>query len=186
MEDWWKYANFKRSTNLLGKQMLLARRLVEHGCGFVTVSDCGWDFHADASSPPAMTGMVPLGRQVDHAVSAFLEDVRQRGLEDRILLIVTGEMGRTPRLNGQGGREHWGDLTPLVFAGGGLRMGQVIGQADRDGARPITEPYTPANLVATVMHYMFDVPEMRLRVDIPADIKHVLDVGVPIHRLFEG
>ncbi len=186
MEDWWKYANFKRSTNLLGKQMLLARRLVEHGCGFVTVSDCGWDFHADPSSPPAMTGMIPLGRQVDHAVSAFLEDVRQRGLEDRILLIVTGEMGRTPRLNAQGGRDHWGDLTPLVFAGGGLRMGQVIGQADRDGARPVAEPYTPANLVATVMHYLFDVLEMRLRSDLPESVTHVLDVGVPIRRLFEG
>lgn len=186
MEDWWKYANFKRSTNLLGKQLLLARRLVEHGCGFVTVSDCGWDFHADASSPPGMTGMVPLGRQVDHAVAAFLEDVRQRGLEDRILLIVTGEMGRTPRLNGKGGRDHWGDLTPLVFAGGGLRMGQVIGESDRDGARPATEPYTPANLVATVLHYLFDIPGMRLRSDIPPGVKHVLEVGVPIRRLFEG
>ena len=99
---------------------------------------------------------------------------------------MTGEMGRTPRLNGKVGRDHWGDLTPLVFAGGGLRMGQVIGQSDRDGARPVAEPYTPANLVATVLHYLFDIPEMRLRSDIPASIKHVFDVGVPIRRLFEG
>jgi uncharacterized protein (DUF1501 family) len=186
MEDWWKYGNFKRSTNLLGRQMLLARRLVEHGCGFVTVSDCGWDFHADNVSPPGMTGMRPLGSQVDHAVAAFLEDVRERGLEDRVLLIITGEMGRTPKLNKEGGRDHWGDVTPLVFAGGGLRMGQVIGESDRLGAAPRTEVYTPANLVATVMHYLFDAAAFRTRTDVTPGVKDVFDNGKPIRELFEG
>ena len=97
----------RRSSNLLGQQMLLARRLCEAGCGFVTVSDCGWDMHANGNSPRFMAGIYPLGRQVDHAVAAFVEDVRERGLSDKILLIVTGEMGRTPQLNKNGGRDHY-------------------------------------------------------------------------------
>ena len=94
LAEWQKYKNLARATNLLGHQLLMARRVVEAGCGFVTVSDCGWDMHADGSSAPGMTAMRPLGGQVDHAVSAFLDDVEERGLSDRILLIITGEMGR--------------------------------------------------------------------------------------------
>src|SRR5262249_1365945 len=139
MEDWTKYFNMRRTTNLLGRQMLLARRLIEAGCGFVTVSDCGWDLHAYSNSAKGLTAMEVLAGEVDHAVAAFLEDLHERGLNDRVLLIVTGEMGRTPRRNGKGGRDHWGDLTPLVLAGGGLKMGQVIGRSDRTGSRPATE-----------------------------------------------
>ena len=126
----------KRASNLLGKQMLLARRLCEAGCGFVTVSDCGWDMHANGNSPKNMAGIKPLGGQVDHAVAAFLEDVHERGLSDKILLVVTGEMGRTPRRNRDGGRDHYGNLTPLLLAGGGLKMGQVIGQSDKNASAP--------------------------------------------------
>ena len=126
----------RRSSNLLGKQMLLARRLCEAGCGFVTVSDCGWDMHANGNSPKNMAGLPPLASQVDHAVAAFLEDVHERGLSDKILLVVTGEMGRTPRRNRDGGRDHYANLTTLALAGGGLKMGQVIGQSDRLAAHP--------------------------------------------------
>ncbi|HND53412.1 MAG TPA: DUF1501 domain-containing protein, partial [Pirellulaceae bacterium] len=126
LEDLTRWYDMRRATNLLGRQMLLARRLCEAGCGFVTVSDCGWDYHANGNSPKHMTGIYPMGGQVDHAVAAFLEDVRERGLSDRILLAVTGEMGRTPRLNNNGGRDHYGELTPLLLAGGGIAPGQVI------------------------------------------------------------
>src|SRR5213592_1798794 len=139
-EDITKYYDMKRSSNLLGKQMLLARRLCEAGCGFVTVSDCGWDMHSNGNSPKNLEGIKPLGGQVDHAVSAFLEDVRERGLSDKILLVVTGEMGRTPRRNRDGGRDHYGNLTPLLIAGGGLKMGQVIGQSDKPASAPASEP----------------------------------------------
>ncbi len=105
--------NFSRSTNLLGKQMLLARRLCEAGCGFVTVVDSCWDFHADGNNPPASVGMPILGPQLDHAVATFLEDVQERRLSDRILLVITAEMGRSPRKGKNGGTGHWGDLTPL-------------------------------------------------------------------------
>ncbi|MEK6236232.1 MAG: DUF1501 domain-containing protein, partial [Planctomycetales bacterium] len=118
-----KWHDMARSTNLLGKQLLLARRLCERGCGFVTVSDCGWDMHSNNNSPKALGGMEWLGPQVDHAVGAFMQDVQERGLSEKILLVITGEMGRTPRINNNGGRDHYGNLTPLVFIGGGLKMG---------------------------------------------------------------
>ena len=184
LADWQKYANLKRSTNLLGHQMLMARRLVEAGCGFVTVSDCGWDMHADGSSAPAMTAMAPLGGQVDHAVSAFLDDVEQRGLSDRILLIITGEMGRNPVLNAKGGREHWGSLTPLVFAGGGLNMGQVIGRSDRRGGEAATERYTPKHLLGTIMHTLFDIGQLRLDSSIPNDLAQIVVDSKRIGALF--
>jgi len=179
-----KWFDMKRASNLLGKQMLLARRLVEAGCGFVTVSDCGWDMHANENSPKNMEGLKWLAPQVDHAVAAFLEDVKERGLSDRVLLVVTGEMGRSPRLNKNGGREHHGDLTPLILAGGGLRMGQVIGKSDATGARPTTRVYKPAQLFATVMHYLFDVPRLRLRTDVNRDIKAVLENSGVIEEVF--
>ncbi len=183
MEEYTKFVNMKRTTNLLGKQMLLARRLVESGVGFVTVSDCGWDLHADGNSAKGMSAMSVLGGQVDHAVAAFLTDLKERGLEEKVLLVVTGEMGRTPKRNKNAGRDHWGDLTPLVIAGGGLKMGQVIGKADKMGGRPATEPHTPANLLATVLHFLFDVPQLRLRTDLPRDLKPLLENAEPIRQL---
>jgi hypothetical protein len=162
-DDVTKWYDMRRSSNLLGKQMLLARRLCEAGCGFVTVSDCGWDMHANGNSPKNMANLPLLTGQVDHAVAAFLEDVKERGLSDKILLVVTGEMGRTPRRNRDGGRDHYPNLTTLAFAGGGLKMGQVIGQSDRLAANPTTERYTPKHLMATVMHALLDLGAVRLR-----------------------
>jgi uncharacterized protein (DUF1501 family) len=109
-----------------------------------------------------MAGMWPMGNQVDRAVAAFIDDLRERGFSDKILLIVTGELGRAPRINGGGGRDHYGELTPLLFAGGGLKMGQVIGQSDRFAARPVGDAYNPRHLFATVMHTLFDVRQMRI------------------------
>jgi hypothetical protein len=184
MEELNRWGDMRRSTNLLGKQMLLARRLCEAGAGFVTVFDAGWDMHANNNSPKNMEGLQQLGRQVDHAVAAFVEDVRQRGLEDRILLLVTGEMGRTPKRNKNGGRDHWANLTPLLIAGGGLKMGQVIGQSDRQAGTPAADPYRPENLLATVLHFLFDLGRLRLRTDLGRELKAVVDNHKPIEALF--
>lgn len=184
LEEPTRWFDMRRASNLLGKQMLLARRLCEAGCGFITVSDCGWDMHANENSPRNMEGLRWLAPQVDHAVSAFLEDIHARGLSDQILLIVTGEMGRTPRLNSNGGRDHWGNLTPLIVAGGGLRMGQVIGRSDSIGDRPTTTAYRPAHLFATVMRYLFDVGQLRLRSDINRDLKAAIENNSGIAELF--
>jgi hypothetical protein len=178
-----RWGDMRRSTNLLGKQLLLARRLCEAGCGFVTVSDCGWDMHSNGNSPKHLGGMKWLGSQVDHAVAAFIEDVEARGLSEKILLVVTGEMGRTPRINRDGGRDHYGELTPLLVYGGGLKMGQVIGQSDRTASRPSTEPYTPAHLMATIFHVLFDVGKLRLDRTVPSDVLRLIESGKPIAEL---
>ena len=179
-----KWFDMKRASNQLGRQMLLARRLCEAGCGFVTVSDCGWDYHANSNSPANMAGIHPMGGQVDHAVATFVQDCAERGLTDKILLIVTSEMGRTPRLNRNGGRDHYGKLTPLVFAGGGLKMGQVVGQSDKFAAEATTTPYGPEHLLATVMHTMFDTGEVRIANGIPKDVASAITDGTPIRELF--
>lgn len=178
-----KWGDMRRSTNLLGRQLLLARRLVEAGCGFVTVSDCGWDMHSNGNSPKNLGGMYWLGPQVDHAVAAFIADCEARGLRDKVLLVVTGEMGRTPRINNKGGRDHYGELTPLLVYGGGLRMGQVIGQSDAGAARPATEPYQPSHLLATIFHTLFDMGQLRLDQSLPRDLAGVLLGSEPIRPL---
>ena len=180
----WYRNNFNRTTNLLGKQMLLARRLCEAGCGFVTVVDSCWDFHNDGNNPPVKMGMDALSPQLDHAVAAFLEDVESRGLSDEILLVITSEMGRTPKKDKGGGSGHWGNLAPLVLAGGGLQMGQVIGRSDRIGGNPSSTPYTPEHLMATVLQTLFDVSETRLRTDLPAELSQLITDGNPIRELF--
>ena len=178
-----RWGDMRRSSNLLGKQMLLARRLCEAGCGFVTVSDCGWDMHSNGNSPKHLGGMWWLGPQVDHAVAAFVQDVEERGLTDKILLVVTGEMGRSPRINRNGGRDHYGGLTSLVFAGGGLKMGQVIGQSDNHATKPATTPYSPKNLLATVMHTLFDVGQLRISSSVRRDLIRITDSTKPIDGL---
>ena len=79
-----------------------------------------WDMHADTNNLNMIDGMEAVGRPFDHAVAAFIDDVEARGLQDKILLICCGEMGRTPRLNKNGGRDHWGKLSPLLLYGGGI------------------------------------------------------------------
>jgi hypothetical protein len=145
--------HYTAGTAGLGNNLLLARRLCEAGCGFVTLnyanSSQGWDMHND---------MVPQLRQacppMDRAIAAFLEDLEQRGLSEKILLVITGEFGRTPRINGSAGRDHWGPLCTLALAGGGLRMGQVVGESSARAEIPRTAPIYPRDLVATVFHVL--------------------------------
>src|SRR5262249_50889222 len=155
----------------LGKLLLLARRLCERGCGFVTVTtNFVWDMHADVNNAPVEEGMRYMGVPLDHALSAYLEDVEARGLSEKILLVVCGEMGRTPRINKAGGRDHWGNIGPLLLAGGGLKMGQVIGQSDRSGGSPATEPVRIQNLIATVLHTTLEMGEVRIVPGMPREI----------------
>jgi hypothetical protein len=149
----------------IGKLLLLARRLCEAGCGFVTIHadyEGVWDMHADGENLNMLDGMEAVGRSFDHAVAAFIQDVEARGLSEKILLFCCGEMGRTPRLNRNGGRDHWAKLAPLIFYGGGSSGGRVIGHSTRDGGEPASNRYTPENLVSTVLHTVFDVGQLRL------------------------
>jgi uncharacterized protein (DUF1501 family) len=173
----------KQRPSTIGRQLLLARRLCEAGCTFVTVGNAGWDNHGNGNHPGVYQGMHLLGTPLDRAVSAFLEDVRDRGLSDKILLVITGEFGRTPRMEQQGGRGHWPGLCPLVFAGGGLKMGQVIGRSTRGADRPATEPIPLSALFATIMHALFDVGQLRIDPALPRDLVGLLERAEPIAEL---
>jgi hypothetical protein len=149
----------------LGKLLLLARRLCEAGCGFVTVHadyEGVWDMHADGNNLNMLDGMEAIGRSFDHAVATYIQDVEARGLQDKILLVCCGEMGRTPKLNKSGGRDHWARLAPLLLHGGGTTGGRVIGQSTRDGGEPVAENLTPKHLISTILHTVFDVGQLRL------------------------
>jgi hypothetical protein len=168
----------------LGKLLLLARRLCEAGCGFVTVNtNFVWDMHSDVNNAPPAEAMPYVGGPFDHAVSALVEDLQGRGLSDRILLVCCGEMGRTPRVNKNGGRDHWGNLGPLLLHGGGLSMGRVIGSSARDGGAPASDPVTLRNLISTIMHTLFNIGEVRLLPGISGDVSRVITEGEPIRQL---
>lgn len=133
----------------LGEQLLTARRLCEVGAGFVTIQYGGWDMHGNIEQ--AMKSRSPA---LDQAVSAFIEDTYERGSHDNILLVITGEFGRTPRVNRNAGRDHWAPLSTLALAGGGLKMGQVVGESASKVDVPKSTPITPQDLMATVFHVL--------------------------------
>ena len=181
---WNNHKNYRDHANSLGHLMLLARRLCERGCGFVTVTtNFVWDFHADKNNATVQEGMDYVGAPFDHAASAFIEDIHARGLQDKILLVCCGEMGRTPRINARGGRDHWGKLAPLMLSGGGLNMGQVIGSSTKDGGEPAAGAFGIDNLIATVMHTLLDIPMLRTESGIPADALRALTAASPIPGL---
>jgi len=133
----------------LGQQLLQARRLCEAGCGFVTVSFGGWDMHGNIKQ-----SMDQLAPQVDRAVAALVEDLALRGMSEDILLVISGEFGRTPKINGGAGRDHWAPLSTLALAGGGLQMGQVVGESAEKVDVPKTTAITPQDLLATVFQVL--------------------------------
>jgi hypothetical protein len=152
-----------------GQSVLLARRLVEAGVALVQVNwprekgDMAsnspvWDTHSN-NAPRLKTALMP---PMDQAYSALLEDLTQRGLLDETLVLWTGEFGRTPRINGSGGRDHWGQVFSVALAGGGVRGGQVLGASDSIGAYPRDGRVQPSDLAATVFHCLGYRPETEI------------------------
>jgi len=181
---WNNHKNYADNAQSLGKLLLMARRLCEFGCGFVTVTtNFVWDMHADANNAGMEEGMRYMGGPLDHALSALIEDIHQRGLADRIMVVACGEMGRTPRVNAGGGRDHWGGLAPLLISGGGLNMGQVIGQSTRDVAEAASNPVRIPNLISTILHTVFDVGQLRLQPGLPRELSQQLVAADPIPGL---
>jgi uncharacterized protein (DUF1501 family) len=138
----------------VGQSCLLARRLVERGVPFVTVNNTGWDTHQDLYTrlKEGYTGArIPVGLvpSLDQALGALIDDLDQQGRLDETLIVVMGEFGRTPKLNPQGGRDHWPRVFSVLLAGGGVPGGQVIGQSDAMGESPQERPITPADWAAT-------------------------------------
>jgi len=143
--------------NRFGQGCLLARRLVERGVRFVTLNmfetvfnDITWDIHGSAPFSPISCYSDLVGPMFDNAYSSLLEDLSRIGLLDSTLVLATGEFGRTPRINPAGGRDHWPQCWTVVFAGGGVKGGQVVGASDAIGAAPQDRPVTPAHVAATV------------------------------------
>jgi hypothetical protein len=149
-----------------GKMALLARRLVEAGVKFVTINTAPdslcWDWHRnitndhrpeDGSDGPTR-GMDVSGPPLDQMLSALITDLYERGLERKVLLVVWGEFGRTPRVNKTGGRDHWGSLMSILVAGGGLNVGQVIGASNKNGEVPVDRPVAPTDVLATMYRHL--------------------------------
>ena len=129
--------NRKKYGKGLGEQMLLARRLVENGTKFVTLN---------GRMPP-----------LDHALSTFIDDLQDRGMSKNVLLVVTGEFGRTYRVNKNGGRDHWPQLSPLMFSGGDFEMGRAIGESTSKVETPKSDPFGPKDVTATLFaHFGID------------------------------
>jgi uncharacterized protein (DUF1501 family) len=99
---------------------------------------------------------------VDQSVSALLADLDQRGLLQQTLVVMLGEFGRTPRINGNAGRDHWGSCQSVLLAGGGIKSGQVLGSSDRIGAYPASDPIDPVDIHATMYHCMGLDPEQTM------------------------
>ncbi|MFO0976668.1 MAG: DUF1501 domain-containing protein [Planctomycetaceae bacterium] len=152
----------------IGQACLLARRLVEFGVSFVTVNFTGWDTHANLytalkegfTGAKQPVGLIPL---LDRAVSALSDDLMDRGLLKNTVILIAGEFGRTPRVNAQGGRDHWPRAFSVALAGGGVVGGQVIGSSDRNGEVPHDTPVTPADLVRSMYELLKIAPETELK-----------------------
>jgi hypothetical protein len=134
----------------LGQCALLARRLVEAGCRFVGIDHGSWDTHF-SQFPSLENDLIP---HADRAFSALITDLSQRGLLEETLVVMMGEMGRTPKINAQAGRDHWSMAQSVLFAGGGVKGGQVIGATDATGSEPVTEPYGVEDILRTLFTQM--------------------------------
>lgn len=165
-----------------GQNMLLARRLVEAGVTYVTIRVTGWDYHWDLKKR-----MESIAPPFDRGVAALVEDLHERGLDKKVLVIAIGEFGRTPKMNdgqkrGAPGRDHWGALMSVMLAGGGLRGGEVIGTSDSNGAKPIAAPYRPENVLSTVYRHLGIDPGMTFD-DLTGRPRHILEKREPIAEL---
>jgi uncharacterized protein (DUF1501 family) len=134
----------------LGQSALLARRLVEAGCRFVGIDHSGWDHHSTIF-PSLEKDMLP---HVDRAYSTLLTDLEQRGMLDSTLVVMMGEMGRTPVVNKEAGRDHWSMAQSILFAGGGVKAGKVIGATDKKASAPTADPVSVEDVLRTVFQQM--------------------------------
>jgi hypothetical protein len=161
----------------LGETLLTARRLCEAGCAFVTVSYGGWDMHGGIAK-----GLKGRAEQMDQGIAALIEDLDERGMQDDTLVVVTGEFGRTPKIKPKGGRDHWGRLCTLALAGGGLKMGQVVGKSSDKIEVPSTKPITPQDLMATIFH-MYGMDHRMQFVNNQGRPVFLIEDGTPIAEL---
>lgn len=163
--------------NIYGQSVLLSRRLIEAGTRVSCISwapdaNATWDTHGNNFQSLKNT-LLP---QLDMAVSSLLEDLTLRGMLERTLVVVMGEFGRSPKINPGAGRDHWNFGYSLMLAGGGIKAGHIHGSSDKIGARPNTDPVTPAEIIATIYHCL----------GVPHDLELQDQLGRPLTVVPQG
>ncbi len=169
-----------------GQSCLLARRLVQAGVSFVTINNRGanqlqWDTHAQ-NFPSIRTNLAP---PLDMGLSTLLDDLKRLGLLDETLVIAMGEFGRTPKINGNAGRDHHGRANCALLAGAGIPKGAVIGKTDAKGDSPVDRPVTPADLAATLYTSLGIDPNFQFETPDGRPIR-LVDGGKPLPELLHG
>jgi len=179
--------------NTFGQSCLLARRLVEHGVRLVTVNmfdtvfnEITWDCHADGGSLAVTLDdyKQTLCPMFDLAYTALLEDLKQRGMLKNTLVVAMGEFGRTPQINPRGGRDHWPGVWTVLFAGAGVRGGQVVGASNARGEEPKDRPVSPAEVAATI--YKGLGIDLNTRLPGPENRPLPIIEAEPVDELFRG
>lgn len=174
------------AVNGIGLSCLLARRLVERGVPFVTVNHTGWDTHQDIFQlkeryPTDQNAHLP---SLDRALSALIQDLTERSLLEETLVVVMGEFGRTPKINAQGGRDHWPNVFSVMLAGGGVQGGQIIGSSDSLGEFPKDQPVTPSDLAATIYTLLGIDPALELHTNDGRPVRVAPDGAKVVSELF--
>ena len=167
---------YGRST--FGQSCLLARRLVQHGVRFVTVNYGGWDHHAKIF--PSLDKKLP---EFDNGFATFIQDMDAHGLLKDTLVVCMGEFGRTPKINKDAGRDHWGKAASMLFAGAGVSRGKVVGATDRDGALVTESPVRPADVAYTIFDSLGIDPRSEIHTPDGRPVA-ILDEGAVIQPLF--
>ena len=158
--------------NSLGQGCLMARRLIEGGVRFVTVTDGGWDTHQN-NFKSMKDRLLP---KLDGAVSSLLQDLSDRGQLDSTMVVVLSDFGRTPKVNPSAGRDHWSTAGIALLAGGAIRPALAVGQTDALGEQPTEAPYYTEDVAATI----YD------RLGIPLDTTHHTPDGRPVQVNYDG
>ena len=162
-----------------GQACLLARRLVEAGVRIVSIDFGSWDTHK-TNFPSLKDKMLP---PFDQGVAALLEDLSDRGLLDNTVVWSTGEFGRTPKINKNGGRDHWARAMSMIMAGGGVKGGQIIGKTDEKAEAPVELPYKPDDAAASFVHALGIDPHKEYRTPTGRPVM-LYRHGSPIKELF--
>jgi uncharacterized protein (DUF1501 family) len=182
--------------HLWGQSCLLARRLAEAGVSVITVDALtpepgnpiyfSWDDHANPATGWNLEGAMRMrGPYMDQALSALIEDLYDRGLDKKVLVVAVGEFGRTPRLaspQGVLGRDHWPSAQSALLSGGGLRMGQVVGATTSKAEYPVERPLSPQDLLATMYRHL-GIDWAATIDDFAGRPQHILSTGAPIREL---
>jgi uncharacterized protein (DUF1501 family) len=169
-----------------GQSALLARRLVEAGVTFVTVNCVPWDHHGTGGRYRTDVGGKLLIPPLDRAVAALVEDLDQRGLYEKTLVVAMGEFGRTPRMNPEGGRDHWGNVFSVLMGCGSMNMGQTIGKSNPRGEYPVDRPVSPQDVAATVFHHLGINSRRVTFADAQGRPVPLIETGEPIRELIRS